>query len=359
MDKKAILIIGAYPPPYGGISVHIKRLFDLLKERYNIKIIDFSVNNIEKKKNNGVHNIRKPENIIKILFNKSDLVHIHISSKHLLIGLFISFYYRIWNKKVLVTYHSLRYNIESINGLKVSIYKFLFRHINRHIAVSEEIKKKLMSFDVEEDRIEVLPGFVPPQIKKEDIDNIPNDVYDFIKNHSPLISANAYKIVKYNEEDLYGIDLLLSLVKRLRTEFDKIGLVISVPNLDIDDEYYQLLKIFIKNNDLNGNIIIYSKQCEFYPILRDSTIFIRPTNTDGDSISIREALFFEVPVISSDVVERPKGTFLFRNRDIDDLERITIETLRNNIKKSKMTGTDPMKSKYQNHLDIFRRIYEK
>ena len=46
---------------------------------------------------------------------------------------------------------------------------------------------------------------------------------------------------------------------------------------------------------------------------------IRPTITDGDAISIREALYFNCEVIASDVVKRPEGTVYFKCRDIDDL----------------------------------------
>jgi glycosyltransferase involved in cell wall biosynthesis len=57
----------------------------------------------------------------------------------------------------------------------------------------------------------------------------------------------------------------------------------------------------------------------FYPLLLKSSVFIRPTNTDGDAISLREALYFGVPSVASDVVTRPEGTILFKNRNIDDL----------------------------------------
>ena len=45
---------------------------------------------------------------------------------------------------------------------------------------------------------------------------------------------------------------------------------------------------------------------------------MRPTNTDGDANSLREALYFEVSSIASDAAARPDGTILFKNRDAND-----------------------------------------
>ena len=59
-------------------------------------------------------------------------------------------------------------------------------------------------------------------------------------------------------------------------------------------------------------------------------MFIRPTNTDGDAVSIREALDFNIPCIASDVVVRPKEVKLFKNRDIMDLHRCFKEVKENN-----------------------------
>jgi glycosyltransferase involved in cell wall biosynthesis len=54
------------------------------------------------------------------------------------------------------------------------------------------------------------------------------------------------------------------------------------------------------------------------PIYEKSKIFLRPTNTDGDSICVREALDSNCVVIASDVVDRPKEVICFENRNIDD-----------------------------------------
>jgi glycosyltransferase involved in cell wall biosynthesis len=58
-----------------------------------------------------------------------------------------------------------------------------------------------------------------------------------------------------------------------------------------------------------------------------ASVFVRPTFADGDAISVREALALGTPVVASDAAERPKGTFLFRTNDVDDLAEKLSEAL--------------------------------
>ena len=60
-----------------------------------------------------------------------------------------------------------------------------------------------------------------------------------------------------------------------------------------------------------------------------TNLMLRPTYIDGYGVSIEEAIFFGSPAIASDVCERPKGTILFKNRNIDDLYSKIINILEN------------------------------
>ena len=46
---------------------------------------------------------------------------------------------------------------------------------------------------------------------------------------------------------------------------------------------------------------------------------IRATSTEGDSLSVREALESGVRVLATDCVDRPEGVVLFRYNDADSL----------------------------------------
>jgi glycosyltransferase involved in cell wall biosynthesis len=46
---------------------------------------------------------------------------------------------------------------------------------------------------------------------------------------------------------------------------------------------------------------------ELAPAFHRGAVYLRTTRTDGDAVSIREALDAGVPVVASDVVKRPAG----------------------------------------------------
>jgi hypothetical protein len=51
-------------------------------------------------------------------------------------------------------------------------------------------------------------------------------------------------------------------------------------------------------------------------LLKDIEIYLRPTQSDGDSLLVRDALCAGCRVLASDVVPRPKGVITFH--DVDD-----------------------------------------
>jgi glycosyltransferase involved in cell wall biosynthesis len=57
------------------------------------------------------------------------------------------------------------------------------------------------------------------------------------------------------------------------------------------------------------------------------TLFVRPTITDGDSVSVRECLHLGVPVVASDAVPRPGGCLLFGSRDQQAMEHLVMSVL--------------------------------
>ncbi len=63
-------------------------------------------------------------------------------------------------------------------------------------------------------------------------------------------------------------------------------------------------------------------QYQFWPVYKRVHAFLRLTSTDGDSISIREAIHFGCPVLASDVVPRPDGVKLYGYGNQDELNAL-------------------------------------
>ena len=106
---------------------------------------------------------------------------------------------------------------------------------------------------------------------------------------------------------------------------------------------------------IDKNFIFITQNYQFYPILMASDLFVRPTNTDGDAISIREALHFRIPSVVSDAVPRPKGTNLFKNRDIHSFT-IKVENILENYETNKR---ELEKLELENNFDKIISVYQK
>lgn len=318
-DKLTIVLIGSYPPPYGGVTVHIRRLQTFLLNN-GIQCIVYEYNKpcSHLKNNENIINIRKIKNWRHILNPKGSVIHIHTSRLHLKKSIIFSLLCKLRGKKVIITYHALAYlhDAEHFRWLK-KIAKLSSKFVFHYIAVSPEIKNKLLLLKVKSNKISVIPAFLPPTIKQRDIEDIPQAIWDFIRNHNPIISSNAFRISFYNNQDLYGVDMCIDLCADLQNAYPLIGLVFCLPDIG-DYEYFNKMKQKITGNGIENNFLFVTQPYQFYPILTKSDIFVRPTNTDGDAVSIREALYFRIPVVTSDIVSRPDGTILFKNRDVDD-----------------------------------------
>ncbi|MFK4424565.1 glycosyltransferase family 4 protein [Bacillus sp. RC51] len=326
-----VSIVGSVPPPVGGISIHIKRTKRILEE-----------NGIESCIYNEIGWGNEQENIypisryrsfmFKIPFIKTDLLHIHsIDIKiRTLLGM-----YKILGKKIILTIHgeSLSDQLKTSNFLMRYLLKMSLKKIDKIICVNDSLLNELVLLGVSHSNMVAIPGYIHPKEYTEDIMAIPKDVYKFIEESSFLITANGC-IRFYRGEDLYGVDMLVDLMHKLKGQGVRARLLFALldkeSQTEEEREYYTELRKKIRELDLEDSFMFYEvENTELYPILQKSNLFIRPTNTDGLGISIAEAIYYNVPSIASDVCNRPHGTILFESRNNIDLHQTVNKVIHN------------------------------
>jgi len=112
--------------------------------------------------------------------------------------------------------------------------------------------------------------------------------------------------------------MCVELCANLKSVYPQIGLVFCLPNIG-DYDYFSKMKQEIRDKNIENNFLFITQPLEeVYPIWQKSDIFVRPTVSDGDAVSLREALYLKTPSVASDVVPRPEGTVLFKNRNTED-----------------------------------------
>ncbi|SHF15778.1 glycosyltransferase [Clostridium fallax] len=324
-----IALIGCYPPPYGGISIHVKRL-KIVLDNNNIENVVFN-DKIEDLKNSIKKDSLK-KTFLKLIYLKYNVLHFHIINKK---GRMLIPIYRLLGKKVILTVHgeSLIDQIKESNFIEKKILLNGLKRLNKIITVNPKTNMELIDLGVNKNKLVTIPAYINPIKDSKDYNLIPKEVYNFINSSNFLISVNGW-IRFYKKEDLYGIDLSIELINKLINSGYNVSLFIALLGIEEQNhkekEYYLELKNKIKKYNLEKYIFIYEvNNTEFYPILEKSNLFIRPTNIDGDAISIREALYYKIPTIASDVVIRPKEVILFKNRDLNNLYSKVIYVMKN------------------------------
>ena len=114
----------------------------------------------------------------------------------------------------------------------------------------------------------------------------------------------------------------------------------------INDKEY-INKLFKNNNNI---YIVSDNDINGWQIISDSNLMIRSTSTDGNALSIYEALSFNVPVIASDVVPRDKNVILFEYPNIDNLYEKVINIVSRKVQ---------LNIKLDNNIKLFQEVYRK
>lgn len=323
-----VTLLAPYPPPYGGISVHVQRL----KKRLDGMGVDCTVYAYSggSGKENGVIPIRSRGGwLLSRLWHPSDgVLHCHGYSPMALVALaLLSF---LGRKKIIMTTHGFLFEKMKVPLWDRIVFKIASKTNIYFIVESAVLRERIMSLGIKPKNInrENILAFIPPSVSQEDIAQIPKHIWNFIKSHSPIIVSNAYRVAFYNGEDLYGIDMCVELCGELKRDYPNVGFVFCLPDIG-DSRYLREMERRIAKKKLRSNFLFVTRPMPFYPILMKSDVFVRPTNVDSYGVSVAEAIYLGKPAVASDVCSRAEGTVLFRSRDMGDFAQKVREVLGN------------------------------
>jgi Glycosyl transferases group 1 len=300
-----VAIIGPYPPPCGGVSVHIKRV----KQKLEFQCNEVEVCDVEK------YNTRFKRILCLLLFlscTKARHVHYHTLYNSIFQWLLVFFFKFMRGYKLVVIDHNCRHMMgRSIVGKKILNITLPF--IDNQVLIGTST---LQSY--RENGMVVLAhaalesSFLPPDVRECDaiIELMPMGVLKFIEAHKPLIMVNAFQVFLWQGKDLYGIESCLMLVKELMSHFSRVGLIIALAR-EGDQAYYKYVRKAVIAMGLGDHIYFLIGQNEIWPLFKKIDLFVRPTLSDSFGISVQEALWSGTTVLASNACHRPSGTELY------------------------------------------------
>lgn len=337
---KKILIIGPYIRNIGGVSVHISRLMSLLKDDFEFDFVDEGRHRYE-----GVYNIRSlyPIPYFKKIIS-ADVAHIHSGIS--VLRLFHIIVCLLLRKKTIVTVHR-DLNIEK----RKKLTRFFLRKCSKVILVNQ-VSYQFVTHNHKGANCVMQPAFLPPVMEMEPA--LPKRVEDWIgtcrQRKGVVLVSNASYLAMNDGKDLYGLDMCIDAVEMLNIRSNgQFFLVFVVADTSKNQSLLAEYKERIALRNLQEHILIWESGLSFIRLIQRSDVVLRTTNTDGDALSIREALFLSRAVVASDVVSRPEGTVIFKTRDPEALVRAIGEAVKS---KHSVPSVD-----VRSYKDTYKDIY--
>lgn len=276
---QALLVIGVLPEPIGGVSIHVKRLLENLEETHIAA--DFL----------KTHDLLRFQNVKLFLGHKN--VHIHASRPFVRAGLAMLCF--LLRKNSFFTYHG---NLGRFTGIKNVADRLAIRLFKVPIMINRESYEKAIQLNK---NTQLTSAFFPPR-KIEPLNNDIQEAFSKLKSSTDTVFATnaSYASIDKNGLEIYqGTELV-----KIFNEMPSKGLIVSDPSGSYKKWFDR------KGVKLNSNILLLPFPHDFVSIIKQSDVVIRFTTTDGDPLSVKEALLLKKPVIATDVVDRPKEVTL-------------------------------------------------
>lgn len=343
-----LLLIGPYPPPHGGISVHVAAI-ERLARRAGVpcRVLDAGGHRPADGAPNpgatagssaaapdasaalapgaGVPSRLRLLAETRRLARRSWLVHLHVSghaAKSWLLALACGLAGAGAPGRVLTVHSGIV--PEYLSGLGFgaggavrALVRLALGRFERVICVNEAIRDAFIELGADRARLEVAPAHLPepaPALAP------PPEIADRLLGRSPLLST----VLFFRPE--YGLEVLLDALARLRSSHPALGCLVMGGG-DGEAEAEARRQVVARGLD---EAVVFTGDLP-HPLCRAliarSDLFVRPTLADGDALSVREALALGVPVVASDAGHRPPGTVLFARGDAAGLARRIEELL--------------------------------
>lgn len=308
--KTRILLVSPMPPAVGGISISTARLRDrLLQDGY-----DVDTYNLQIKTASWIHPLWQIINTLflpaYILFSKPyDIIHLHVSG----------YWRRVYVKMV----HRLFKGAMIVSTVHGDLKYYLERPLADHVmAMGDRIicvrpgDCELFPEHIRGKAVEI-PAFIMPTSDSITKEVLPGDVESFLSDVAdgglPLLLFNGSVVLSKPYNDLYGIEDFARLIVALNENKVRVAALVIINDSIFDNRKNDFIgKIERILSPCSGVKICKNKHFSLLPILnRENIIYVRPTKTDGDSLSVREALSLGASVVASNVAQRPQATICY------------------------------------------------
>jgi len=225
-----------------------------------------------------------------------DVIHVH--NEHSFVSFICCLYSIIYKKSIILTCHGqLRFGSPLIDlfekAYSKTIGKFIFNSAKRIVVLSEDDFKYVCNLGVNKNKISILPNAI--------------DI-DYLKKINENIAANSKLNNKFNDEKIIlyvgriiprkGIEYLIKSIPNVVNQ-SKDAIFVLIGEGDYKKEAQELCyELGISDKVLFLSNLSEEMLFEYY---KRADIFILPSLSEGLPTTILEAMYFNTPVITTNI----------------------------------------------------------
>jgi glycosyltransferase involved in cell wall biosynthesis len=349
--KTGVLIIGSIPPPYGGVTVYILSLIKNLTE----SDVNYELLTLKSEKASGflgkirnhfiwIRTLRSSKRKVVFDFELTYLTFPTTFSFPLLLKLFFRYFLIIFSSKRWISFHfdgTLPDYVAERKWLKFYI-KIQSLFLSSSFVANKDMENIFLINGYSKRKVKLTGTFLPPG-KYSSV--LPADVLSFSETHSPIIVSSIF-----SNETFYNPEDLLASFQNVLNKLPNAGLIILSEDVLNDKSRPRLSEQVSALFD--KNVILVSNLESTYPLLKLADVFIRSASLDGDSITIREALFLNTPVVAADNGNRPDGVLVYPPGSVNIMTELVFKVLRGEIKNAENRTSEESYENLNNILSV-------
>jgi glycosyltransferase involved in cell wall biosynthesis len=302
-----VVQLGPYPPPHGGVQTNLVAIRNLLLSQGHDGLA-INITRNRRENGDGVYYPRSAGELMRLLAGMpADLVHLHFGGDltRRLLGL-AAFCTALPGRRTVMTFHSGGYpgSAAGQSAAPGTLRGLVLRRFDGLIAVNPEIAAMFERFGVKRARIRtILPYVVRPPDRGV---AMPERLAEFFASHRPVLLTVGLL------EPEYDLMLQVNVLGRVRERYPNAGLVIAGSG-----SLEEKLRTHIAAQPWAEHVLLYGDMPHEVTLRAtlECDVLLRTTLYDGDSVSVREALYLGTPVIATDNGMRPAGVKLVPAQD--------------------------------------------
>jgi glycosyltransferase involved in cell wall biosynthesis len=313
--KKKIVLLGPYPPPYGGVSIYISTLYEFLKNRevhlWTYGDQEFSGPNVRFMKD-------KRRNLVPLLLREghgariADCTHFLVEYPSALVPAWVLLKQLLrfdWIK--IVQDGSLPWRYKNFSRLRKKLFRMATGAATEFVVLNEDLQFWLRNEAGVEQKVSVIKNLFPSAYCEKEIP-LPAEVEAAIASY--LRSTHRVcSIGTFIPE--YGFDHVAEAVERMRADTgEDIGL------LFLDGDFAEAPGYREKVLEGRDWIVVLKNVAHpaVFQLLKRSDVFVRAFGLESYGLSRVEAIWCGLPVVATRAGET-RGMLLYDFGDIEGL----------------------------------------